>query len=150
VNEHSTIRSLLLASLEHQLDADHVREVEHHLQSCTSCRRYFEAFAVVLEPKKEIPQPVLMPDPYLPTRIAALSRGGTAGERGHRVLNWALRTAAFALAVAFGIVIGESLATRTVNVTEHKIITEYSDSFNVGGIGDRLQTIAQATGEVSQ
>ena len=152
MNQHSTIRALLLARLEHQLSTGQQRDLENHLQTCSSCSRYHETLTKFLEPGQEAPSPVLSPDPYLPTRIAALSGHAISNEqlRDHRALRWARTSVAFLLAIAFGIYIGESLSTRSVNLTEQRIITEYSETLDVGGIGDRLQTVAAATGEVSQ
>lgn len=49
----------------------------------------------------------------------------------------------FLIAVVFGIYLGERLSYQSSTVTEQNLIAEYSESFEVGGIADRLQSVAQ-------
>ncbi|MBF8296356.1 MAG: hypothetical protein HW389_2901 [Bacteroidetes bacterium] len=53
----------------------------------------------------------------------------------------------FLIAVVFGIYLGEELSYRPSTVTEQNLIAEYSESFEMGGIADRLQSVAQITVE---
>jgi len=53
----------------------------------------------------------------------------------------------FLIAVIFGIYLGESLSYQPSTVTEQNLIAEYSESFLVGGIADRLQSISLMNGE---
>ena len=152
MTHHSHIRSLLLAWLELSLDAQQQQLVEEHLKGCESCRKYFDAMSAVLLPPQESSPNALVADPYLPTRIRAMAESSGRQLNGVKgvVARWVLRTVMFAMAVVFGIYMGEQLSYRTSVLTDQNIITEYSESLEVGGIADRLQTIAQANTEVSK
>lgn len=108
--------------------------------------------SVILLPSQDSTQKTLVADPYLSTRIRAMAESPDRQPNGVKgvVARWALRTVMFVMAVVFGVYIGEQLSSRTSAVTDQNIITEYSESLEVGGIADRLQTIAQANTEVSQ
>jgi hypothetical protein len=61
-----------------------------------------------------------------------------------------LSTIAFAVAVMVGIYMGEKIADQSVVVTDQHVITEYSNYFGESGIGDRWQTVALTSEEVSK
>jgi predicted anti-sigma-YlaC factor YlaD len=150
VKRHPHIQSFFLPWLELTLDVQQQRLVEEHLKECSVCQKHFDAMSVVLLPSKESPPNVLLADPYLPTRIRAMAESAGRQPIGVKgiVGRWALMSVMFVMAVVFGIYIGERLSYRTSTITEQSIITEYSESLEVGGIADRLQTIAQASTEV--
>ena len=152
MTHHSHIRSLLLAWLELSLDAQQQQLVEEHLKGCESCRKYFNAMSEALLPSQESAPNALRADPFLPTRIRAVAETSSRQQRGMKevVARWVLRSVMFVMAVVFGIYMGEQLSYRTSSVTDQNIITEYSESLEVGGIADRLQSIAQANTEVSK
>ncbi len=152
MKRHSHIQSLLLPWLELTLDAQQQEHVREHLKECTLCRKYFDAMSVILIPSQNSSPGSLAADPYLPTRIRAMRESSGRQPRGVRsvIARWALTTAMFVMAVVFGIYMGERLSYKTSTVTDQNIITEYSESLEVGGIAERLQTIAQATTEVSK
>jgi predicted anti-sigma-YlaC factor YlaD len=148
VNRHSHIRSLLLPWIELTLNEDQQQLVEEHLKECSLCRRYFDVMSRALLPSPDISQDALLPDPYLPTRVKAIaSQSGAEARMGKNVILWTLRSAMFLIAVVFGIYLGESLSYQPSTVTEQNLIAEYSESFEVGGIADRLQSVAQITVE---
>ena len=93
-----------------------------------------------------------MPDPYLPTRVRALAEQSQFGShpKSGLVVRWSLRTAAFAVAVVLGILMGERLASSSSTLTDQRIIAEYSESIQTSDIGDRWQSVAQSTEEVSK
>ncbi len=95
---------------------------------------------------------VLAADPYLATRVKVLAaeRRDLAGLRGGAALQWTWRTAAFVLAVMLGVYIGESLSSRSPQITDHEILYEYSNSFWDSGIESRWQTLSQVVGEEKQ
>ena len=152
MKDHNHIRSLFLPWIELSLNGQKQRLVEEHLKVCTSCRQYYDAMSLVLLPSRETVRDVLKSDPFLPTRVRALSEATKA--QGHHTasaaVRWVLRTALFAVAMACGIYMGEKLSSRTSTVTDQNVITEYSDALQVGGIADRLQTIAQTSTEESK
>ena len=152
MKHHSHIRSLILPWLELTLDAQQQQFVEEHLKECAACRKYFDSMSVVLLPSQVSSPNVLSADPYLPTRIRAMAESRDREPDGVKgiVARWVLRTIMFVMAVVFGIYMGEQLSYGTSPVTEQKIITEYSESLEVGGIADRMQTIAQTNTEVSK
>jgi predicted anti-sigma-YlaC factor YlaD len=152
VKHHSHIRSLLLPWLELTLDAQQQQLVEEHLKGCETCREYFNEMSVILLPSQDSSPTVLSADPYVPTRIRAMAESAGPQSNGVKgfVARWVLRTVMFAMAVVFGIYMGERLSYRTSVVTDQNIITEYSESLEVGGIADRLQTIAQANTEAAK
>ena len=144
VKRHSHIRSLLLPWIELTLNEDQQQLVEEHLKACSFCRQYFDVMSLALLPSPDHSQDALLPDPYLPTRVKAMaSQSGAEARRGKSVVLWTLRFAMFLIAVVFGIYLGERLSYRSSTVTEQNLIAEYSESFEVGGIADRLQSVAQ-------
>ena len=93
-----------------------------------------------------------MPDPYLPTRVRALAERSQfdSHPKSGFVVRWSLRSAAFAVAVVLGILMGERLASPSSTLTDQRIIAEYSESIQTSDIGDRWQSVAQSTEEVSK
>ena len=149
VKRHSQIRSLLLPWIELTLNEDQQQLVEEHLKECSLCRQYFDVMSRALLPSPDRSQDTLLPDPYFPTRVKAMaSQSGAEARRGKNVVAlWTLRSAMFLIAVVFGIYLGERLSYRPSTVTEQNLIAEYSESFEVGGIADRLQSVAQTSVE---
>lgn len=149
VKRHSHIRFLLLPWIELTVNEDQRQLVEEHLKECSFCRQYFDVMSRALLPSPDHSQDTLLPDPYLPTRVKAIaSRSGAEVRRGENaVALWTLRSAMFLIAVVFGIYLGEELSYRPSTVTEQNLIAEYSESFEMGGIADRLQSVAQITVE---
>ncbi len=152
MKRHSHIKSLLLPWLELTLDAHQQQLVEEHLKECALCRKYFDTMSVTLLPSRDSSPHTVVADPYLPTRIRAMAES-SRGE-AHRVkgivARWAFTTVMFVTAVVFGIYMGERLSYRTSVITDQNIITEYSESLEVGGIADRLQTVAQTNTEATK
>jgi predicted anti-sigma-YlaC factor YlaD len=152
VKHHNHIRSLFLPWIELSLNEHQQRLVEDHLKGCESCRQYFDSMSLVVLPSGGIAPEELKSDPFLPTRIRALAEATTARgqQKAPAALRWALRTALFAIAMACGIYMGEKLSSHTTTITDQNVITEYSDALQVGGIADRLQTVAQSGTEESK
>jgi predicted anti-sigma-YlaC factor YlaD len=149
VKQHSHIWSLLLPWVELTLTEDQQQLVDGHLKECSFCRQYFDVMSRALLPSPDHLQDTLVPDPYLPARVKAIaSQSGAEARRGKNVVAlWTLRSAMFLIAVIFGIYLGESLSYQPSTVTEQNLIAEYSESFLVGGIADRLQSISLMNGE---
>ena len=149
VKRHSHIRSLLLPWIELTLNEHQQQLVEEHLKACSFCRQYFDVMSRALLRSPDRSQDALLPDPYLPTRVKAMaSQSGAEARRGKNVVAlWTLRSTMFLIAVVFGIYLGESLSYQPSTVTEQNLIAEYSESFLVGGIADRLQSVAQISVE---
>jgi hypothetical protein len=143
---------MLLPWLELKLDEPERLEVEEHLKDCGECRQYFEKMSRVLLPASTSPKDSLEADPYLVTRVLAIGRGRATAVPGTAELirRWALRSALFAVAVVTGVYMGEKLSYQPTVITDQKIVAEYSAVLDASGIGDRLQTVAQSSGEVSK
>jgi predicted anti-sigma-YlaC factor YlaD len=152
VKRHNHIRSLLLPWIELSLNEQQQRRVEEHLKECTSCRQYYESMSHTLLPSEKTTQDTLEPDPFLPTRIRAMVDSSVAQSRQktQAAVRWTLRTVMFAIAVGFGIFMGEQLSYRPPAVTDQNIITEYSEMLQVEGIADRLQSVTQTSAEESK
>ena len=152
MKRHSHIQSLLLSWLELTLDAHQQRLVEEHLKECELCRKYFDTMSVILLPSRDSLSHTVTADPYLPIRIRAMVESSNREQRRVKggVAQWAFTTVMFVMAVVFGIYMGEQLSYRTTVVTDQNIITEYSESLEVGGIADRFQTVAQTNTEVTK
>ncbi|MCX6134326.1 MAG: zf-HC2 domain-containing protein [Ignavibacteriales bacterium] len=152
MKQHSHIRSLLLPWIELRLNARDQQLVESHLKECPSCRAYFERLSAALLPAQEVPRNTLAADPFLPTRIRAMVDSSKQPSREVKavVVRWTLMSAMFVAAVLCGAYLGEALSYRTSTVTEQNVITEYSESLEVGGIADRLQSIAQSSTEAAK
>lgn len=152
MKQHSDIRQLFLPWIEQKLDDRQVREIEEHLSKCVSCQRYFDTMSHALTSDTSAFRATLIPDPFLAVRIRASSRASASVSPSGRefVVRWSLRTAAFVMAVVVGIYMGEKIASQSIVVTDQHIIGEYSDYFVESGIGDRLQTVALTSEEVSK
>lgn len=152
MKQHSQIRSLLIGWIDRSLSEQQRRSIEDHLTECSPCRQYFETMSQALLPSSNPPQPSLIADAYLPTRIKSLADHSTSEAVTRRVAisRWTFRTAAFSVAVVFGVYLGEKLSYETTTVTDQNIIAEYSTSLETSGIEGRLQTVTQATGEESK
>ncbi len=152
MKQHSHIRTLILPWLESRLTEEEKPELDEHLRSCGACRQYFETLSRMLAPAPDSPKDTLEADPYLITRIKAANTRSAARRRviPAYILRWTVRTALFAVAVAFGIFMGEELSYQPTVITDQKIVAEFSASLDAGGIGDRLQTVAQGSGEASK
>lgn len=152
MKRHPHIRSQLLPWLELTLKERERSQVQEHLKECDGCRQYFETMSGVLLPKSTSPGELLEADPYLVTRVKAIGREGVRSAPGPIVLvrRWALRSALFAVAVVLGVYMGEKLSYRPTVITDQKIIAEYSSVLDASDIGDRLQTVAQSSGEASK
>lgn len=69
---HHHMKSLFLRYSEGKLTEEERVSVEGHLAGCPECRRYYERLSEVLTPGGNFQLPQLEPDPFLPTRVAAL------------------------------------------------------------------------------
>lgn len=152
MKQHTEIQSQVLGWIENALDAGQREMVGKHLASCGSCRVYYSTITRMVLPQADQKESRLVPDPYLPTRIRAITAAGESGgvAHGRQALRWALRTAMFVLAVALGITLGEHLSARQSYVTDSHIISEYSQSFWDSGIENRWDSIAQVGEEERQ
>jgi predicted anti-sigma-YlaC factor YlaD len=149
VKQHADIRSLLLPWVEQKLDQQSAQDVEEHLGECSSCKEYFEVMSIALTPSA-LPQDGLSVDPYLPARIRAHAAPSLSLSGRDLLVRWSLRTAVFAAAIVVGVYMGEKLSYRSTTVTDQRVISEYSDYLGGVGIGDRWQTVALVSEEVSE
>jgi predicted anti-sigma-YlaC factor YlaD len=149
VKQHSDIRSLLLPWVEHTLDQQSAQDVEEHLGECSSCKEYFEMMSAALSPSL-LPKGGLSVDPFLPSRIRAHAEVSLHLSAKDQLVRWSLTTAVFAAAIVVGVYMGEKLSYRSTSVTDQRVISEYSDYLGGVGIGDRWQTVALVSEEVSE
>lgn len=152
VKQHPDIRSQLLPWIEQKLDAQERSLIDRHLEECEPCRTYFETVSAVLLDVQEIPGTVLVPDPYLASRIKAIAHGAPVNVRPGflTMLAWGWRTAAFVLAVLLGVYIGEKLSVQQTPSSNTAVITSYSLYLGDGGLAERIRTVSAAAGEELQ
>jgi predicted anti-sigma-YlaC factor YlaD len=95
--------------------------VESHLLACEACKRYYHTMSEWLDVVDDTALPTLQPDPFLPTRIAAI-----VSERQKTVvrfdvvqaLRYAMTAAMLVLALGLGAFIGESIAEESTFATQ--------------------------------
>ena len=152
MKQHSDIQQLFLPWSEQKLDDRQVRRIEEHLSECDFCKQYFETMSHALSSDPFDVHARLVPDPFLAARIQASAKASASVTPSGRelVVRWSLSTIAFAAAVMVGIYMGEKIADQSVVVTDQHVITEYSNYFGENGIGDRWQTVALTSEEVSK
>jgi predicted anti-sigma-YlaC factor YlaD len=95
--------------------------VESHLLACEACKRYYHTMSEWLDVVDETALPKLQPDPYLPTRIAAIVRERQKPVARFDVvhaLRYAMTAAMLVLALGLGAFIGESIAEETSLATQ--------------------------------
>jgi anti-sigma factor RsiW len=110
---HHQMKSLFLRYSEGKLADEERLSVEGHLAGCSDCRQYYEWLSDVLSPKGRFELPQLEPDPFLPTRVAALVGERRRKDARHPLLAATRVSFAAALlmgAVTLGIYLGDGLA----------------------------------------
>lgn len=139
--------------------------IERHLEECPDCRAYFDKMSLLLAQMNPASLPHLDPDPFLPTRIRAMSeRGaGTANDPAKRPtrparkspFGWAGLTAMGMMIVAavwVGTYFGERLSTMSSASSQYEetdIIGSFYDEFSQSGFVSDWEAILETDEEES-
>jgi predicted anti-sigma-YlaC factor YlaD len=122
-------------------------EIENHLKLCDECRNYYAAMERLLDPKLINGVPRLEPDPFLPTRIIALS--AIQKEADKRVVKSRIRVslegAALLLAVAAGIFIGKTFVSGNHYTPTDEIIRLYNDAVEPTDFASTIESVFDST-----
>jgi predicted anti-sigma-YlaC factor YlaD len=135
------VRKYFLEYLENP--AAHRDEIENHLKACEGCRNYYAAMERLLDPKLINGVPRLTPDPFLPTRIIALSAIQQQADK--RVVKSRIRVslegAALLLAVAAGIIIGKTFSLGNHYTPTDEIIRLYNDAVEPTDFAAKIESV---------
>lgn len=139
--------------------------IDQHLIECAGCRAYFEKMAKFLEQMDPASIPHLEADPFLPTRIRALSAGNrdnaetpakAASLRARKKpFGWAGVTAMGVMIIAavwMGAYFGERLSTMSLSSSQYDeadIISSFYDEFSPSGFAGDWETILEKNEEES-
>ncbi len=126
---HHQIKSLFLRHSEGKLKGEERLLVESHLTGCSGCRQYYEQLSGVLTVKGRFQLSHLEPDPFLPTRVAALveeQRRKPVRSPLAAAVRVSFAAALMAGAVMLGVSLGDGLAPLQQN---HGGSDEYLSSY---------------------
>ncbi len=138
---------------EKRLSAGRMTRVEQHLQTCQTCRRYFEKMDALMAPADPAALPQLQPDPYLPGRIRALSGQRSATGRGELPAGTGLPNKAqlgfsgvmLIAAIFIGGYLGKGLAayqtTPPLSNSDSSLVVQYYDAFAYDGFTESWETV---------
>jgi predicted anti-sigma-YlaC factor YlaD len=124
-------------------------EIQHHLDECDDCRRYFEKMTMLMEGVGSDALPHLESDPFLPARIRARAE---AQENGRVTVSRPVfgRLAAALLGIAVvaagvaGTLIGSGLSSRAIAGEETQaIVNGYYEAFSQDEFAQEWETIVE-------
>jgi predicted anti-sigma-YlaC factor YlaD len=122
-------------------------EIQGHLQSCEGCRRYYEKMIRFLDPKAIAGMPQLIPDPFLPARVVALSSNQRKSGR-HAAISQtriALEGVALLIAVAAGIILGKTVSSGSTRTSTDEIIRVYNDAIVPTDLATKVESVFDAS-----
>lgn len=122
------VKTLYGAWSEGSLDEQQKLLVADHLTQCPECREYFAKLSSVMQSFDTSVLPQLQPDPFLPTRIAALVKE-RKGRTPHTAFVTALRVSLAAGAMSLAIVIGVYLGNGSVSQNRQQSSDDYVTTF---------------------
>lgn len=138
---HKQVISQFQDWFEDRLKKEQKTKLERHLDECPECRMYFERMSLLLRaPDKDL-FPELQPDPFMATRIKAMSRQKRHWFQPVHWLKWTLVGAATSLAILIGVEMGNSLYTITQADYGNEIVVTYYQAFSQNGIADQWQDV---------
>lgn len=151
--DHKTAKDKCLEWIEDGLDAEERRVVQQHLDECGECLKYYERISLVVERPQTALLPRLTPDPFLPSRVRALSeeRRVARGRRG--TVGWARLSVAGAmliLAAAAGIYLGNGFYASTRSAEDVELADAYYEAFSpsdFSGVWENLLVEVDANGQ---
>lgn len=141
--KHKQIKKEFLDWSEERLPVARRSEIEAHLERCESCRKYYHRMAGLLAPADPALLPQLTADPFLPTRIKALTavpekRRSLAGN-----FRWVWTTAMFLLAMYLGVSLGKGLAEEQRSSTATDMLSEFSEVYYPQTLADNWASILE-------
>ena len=122
--------------IEGSLGTEERRDIERHIGECNDCRWYYEKMSRLLEKTDPALLPHLVPDPFLPTRIRAMTENRRARPVDRRAA-WVRRSlagAAFVLAVTAGVFLGRGLSANARLAGETDLAGAYYEAFSPADI----------------
>lgn len=146
---HHQMKSLFLRCSEGKLAEQERLSVEGHLAGCSDCRQYYERLSDVLTPGGRFELSQLEPDPFLPTRVAAL-----VGERRKRDVRHPLLAAtrvSFAAAllmgaITLGIYLGDGLAPSELSPQgSDEVFSSYYEAIAQEGFATSWTSVIEPT-----
>jgi anti-sigma factor RsiW len=141
--------------------------IEGHLEKCTDCRAYFEKMSLLFDQMGPASLPRLQPDPFLPARIRAISKGdketetardparASARQARRRPFGWATLSAMAVLivmAVWVGAYFGERLSLVSLAASQseaEEFVDSFYDEFSRPGFTSSWETILENNEEES-
>ncbi len=150
------VKKLFLSWWEKKLSPGEKDAVEKHLSECDECQEYYHKMRVVLEDVRVDSLPYLQSDPYLPTRVRAMTEkdGSVVASGGEKDLLARIRiafaTATLLLALFFGIFLGKGMAAVAGESSESEIINAYSEIFSQSSWVEQWDTSVVTSEEDSQ
>jgi len=118
--------------IEGSLGTEERRDIERHIGECNDCRWYYEKMSRLLEKTDPALLPHLVPDPFLPTRIRAMTENRRARPVDRRAA-WARRSlacVALLLAVTAGVYLGRGLSANARLAGETDLAGAYYEAFS--------------------
>jgi predicted anti-sigma-YlaC factor YlaD len=141
--------------IEGSLGTEERREIERHVGECGECRTYYETMSGLLEKIDPARLPHLVPDPFLPARIRAMTENRQARPVDRRAA-WARRSlagAALLLAVTAGVYLGRGLSVNTGLAEGTDLAEAYYEAFSptdiAGGWADVMNQTS-SNGQVKE
>lgn len=138
---HKQVISQFQNWFEDRLNPEQRVQVERHLYECPECQTYYNRMGMLFQsPEKEL-FPELRPDPYMATRIKAMSRKNIRWYQPVHWLKWTLIGAATSIAIFIGVEMGNSLYSVTQADYGNEIAVTYYQAFSQNGIADQWQDV---------
>jgi predicted anti-sigma-YlaC factor YlaD len=127
--------------LDSRLSDGKQNKVKKHLSSCPQCRSYFLKMSDIMKTPVTPDLPILEPDPYLTTRVRALSEEATG--KSKYPLFRRLKTSVLSLLVVFalglGILMGSYFSRVQSPESDTQITQAYYKAFSSANVVDRFE-----------
>jgi predicted anti-sigma-YlaC factor YlaD len=132
--------------LDGRLSDSKQKKVQNHLSSCPQCRSYFLKMSDILTSPVTSELLMLEPDPYLPTRVRALSE--EASGKSTYPLFRKLKTSVLSLLVVFalglGIFMGSYFFRTPPSESDTRITQAYYEAFSSVNVVDRFEDFIES------
>lgn len=144
------VEKLFLAWVEKKLSQDKQAQVEAHLKACRLCHRYYQKMNEILEKPDAAVMEKLKVDPYLASRLKAISgrdKKYSHGEKFNRGLRWSVIGVTLLIAVDIGIFVGKGLFQISRQDEDSQLVNAYYQAISQQTISDRWEYIFETQGE---